>query len=312
MSPVDLNRFRPEVQRKLRRISDLAERIYLVPFLSRRLAFYGGTCLNFVHMENAPRLSLDLDFNFREIQGSDWKPERDRVDDYLKKILMDLGYQADNIKIQASYPLTRFEVWYDTDTGGRDSFKIEIGYQRRLPILTSDTTITWYHPFSGRGIKVLTPVREELFSNKVATLLYRFGYPDHISGRDLFDAYTISQVEFEKKSFMASFVLDSLTRPERRLDEITAELSIEHCIIEGHVEELIFEGPPLPELSGVVSGFINELLDEVRSNWKKLIDDFFIRHIFHPERMVPENILNERIRDHPGILWSLERLKKTK
>ena len=68
MSPVDLNRFRPEVQRKLRRISDLAERIYLVPFLSRRLAFYGGTCLNFVHMENAPRLSLDLDFNFREIQ----------------------------------------------------------------------------------------------------------------------------------------------------------------------------------------------------------------------------------------------------
>lgn len=310
MSPLDLGRFPPEVLEKVSRISDLVERVYLVPFPSRRLAFYGGTCLNFVHMEDAPRLSLDLDFNFRDIQEGDWGEERDMVDDYLKRILEDIGYRVADIKIQATYPLTRFEVWYVTNSGGWDSFKVEIGYQRRLPLLPSDTSITWHHPFSGRGIEVLTPVREELFSNKVATLLYRFGYPDHLSGRDLFDVYTISHANFEKRSFMASFVIDSLTRPERRLDDITAELSIDHSVIEGHVEELIADGPPLSELSDAVSGFLKGLLDEVRRDWKKLIDDFFLRHRFHPEGTVPADILNVRIEDHPGILWSLERLKK--
>ena len=310
MSPLDLGRFPREVREKVNRISDLVERIYLVPFLSRRLAFYGGTCLNFVHMGDAPRLSLDLDFNFRDIQEGDWGKERDKIDDYLKRIIMDLGYQAADIKIQAAYPLTRFEVWYVTDSGGPDSLKVEIGYQRRLPLLPSDTSIAWHHPFSGRGIEVLTPVREELFSNKVATLLYRFGYPDHLSGRDLFDVYTISHANFEKGPFMASFVLDSLTRPERRLDDITAELSIDPSVIEGHVEELIVDGPSLSELSDAVSGFLKGLLDEVRRDWKELIDDFFLRHRFHPEGTVPAGILNMRIGDHPGILWSLERLKK--
>jgi hypothetical protein len=261
-------------------------------------------------MEDAPRLSLDLDFNFRDIQEGDWGEERDMVDEYLKRILVDLGYRAADIKVQATYPLTRFEVWYVTDSGRPDSLKVEIGYQRRLPLLPSDTSIAWHHPFSGRGIEVLSPMREELFSNKVATLLFRFGYPDHLSGRDLFDVYTISHANFEKEPFMTSFVIDSLTRPERRLDDITAELSIDHSVIEGHVEELIVDGPPLSELSNVVSGFLKGLLDEVRRDWKELIDDFFLRHRFHPEETVPAGILNMRIGDHPGILWSLKRLKK--
>ena len=268
MGRFDLGRFPPRVREKIERLSDIAGRIYSVPFLSRRLSFYGGTCLNFVHLGDPARLSLDLDFNFRESPGVDWGEERDKVDSHLKKILWDLGYADEDIRLQASYPLTRMEVWYEPASGGKDSLKLETGYQRRIPILSSDVHMTWHHPVSGRAIEVLTPTREELFSNKVATLLYRFAYPDHISGRDLFDVYTISNGGYERDPFMVSLVLDSLTRPERRLDEIPPELSIERVRVEGSVEELVFDAPPMKEMSEHASEYLKQFIYGLRNNMR--------------------------------------------
>jgi len=310
MSHMDLDHFPPEIQEKIERLFDILSRIYSVRFLSKRLAFYGGTCLNFVHLERAPRLSLDLDFNFRETGSGIWWEEREKVDDILKKIFSDLGYKQDDIRIQASYPLTRFEVWYETTSDGRDSVKVEIGYQRRIPILRDDLVINWYNPFSDRYIEVLTPIREELCANKVATLLYRYEYPGHFSGRDLFDVYTISHMDLDMELFMPSLVVDSLTRPERRLDGIKTDIILENARIEGNVEDLIFDDISLNEISSEVNMFIRKLKDEVQKQWSPLIDDFFELHVFDPDEYISTGVLNDRIREHPGILWSLERLRK--
>ena len=310
MSHMDLDHFPPEIQEKIERLFDILSRLYSVPFLSKRLAFYGGTCLNFVHLHRAPRLSLDLDFNFREIGGVNWWEEREKVDDILKRIFSDLGYEPDDIRIQASYPLTRFEVWYKNTSGGRDSVKVEIGYQRRIPILRNDLVLNWHDPFSDRSIEVLTPIKEELCANKVATLLFRYDYPGHFSGRDLFDAYTISQMELDMKLFMPSLVIDSLTRPERRLDRISTDILLEDARIEGNIEDLIFVDISLNEISSEVNMFIRKLMDEVQKQWSPLIDDLFERHFFDPDECIPKGVLNDRIGEHTGILWSMERLKK--
>ena len=310
MSHMDLDHFPPEIQEKIERLFDILSRIYSVRFFSKRLAFYGGTCLNFVHLERAPRLSLDLDFNFRETGSGIWWEEREKVDDILKKIFSDLGYKQDDIRIQASYPLTRFEVWYETTSGGRDSVKVEIGYQRRIPILRDDLVINWYNPFSDRYIEVLTPIREELCANKVATLLYRYEYPSHFSGRDLFDTYTISRMNLDMELFMPSLVIDSLTRPERRLDKINPDIILEDARIEGNVEDLIFDDISLYDVISEVNRFIRTLMDDVKIQWSPLIDDLFERYKFDPDKYIPKGTLNERIREHPGIKWSLERLKK--
>ena len=249
MLPMDLDLFPLEIHEKIERLFDIASRIYSAPFLSKRLAFYGGTCLNFMYLDRAPRLSLDLDFNFRDTGSGKWWDEREKVDNILKKIFSDLDYEHDKIRIQASYPLTRFEVWYKTTSGGKDSVKVEIGYQRRLPILRNDMVHNWYNPFSDRSMEVLTPVREELCSNKVATLLFRYEYPNHFSGRDLFDAYTISHMDLDMKLFIPSLVIDSLTRPERRLDNIETDILLKDARIEGNVEDLIFTDISLKEVS---------------------------------------------------------------
>jgi len=310
LSLKDLDHFPSEIQEKIERLFDILSRIYSAPFLSKRLAFYGGTCLNFVHLERAPRLSLDLDFNFRDVGSGNWWDEREKVDNIMKKIFSDLYYEHDDIKIQTSYPLTRFEVWYKTASGGRNSVKVEIGYQRRLPILRNDMVLNWHSPFSDRSMDVLTPIREELCSNKVATLLFRYEYPGHFSGRDLFDAYTISGMDLDMELFMLSLVIDSLTRPERRLDRISTEILLEHARIEGNVEDLIFDDISLDEVSFEVSRFLRTLMDEVKTQWSPLIDDLFQRNIFDPNEHISKGILNERIREHPGIMRSIERLKK--
>lgn len=305
-----MDNFPPEVQEKIERLFDILNRIYSVSFLSKRLAFYGGTCLNFVHLERAPRLSLDLDFNFRDTGSGNWWEEREKVDDILKKIFSDLGYEQDDIRIQASYPLTRFEVWYETTSRGRDSVKVEIGYQRRIPILRNDLVLNWHDPFSDRYIEVLTPISEELCSNKVATLLFRYDYPGHFSGRDLFDVYTISQMDLDMELFMPSLVIDSLTRPERRLDGIETDIHLKDARIEGNVEDLIFDDISLNEISSEVNMFIRKFMDEVQKQWSPLIDDFFERQVFDPDEYISKGALNERIREHQGIMWSLERLRK--
>lgn len=40
MSHMDLNHFPPEIQEKIERLFDILNRIYSVPFLSKRLAFW--------------------------------------------------------------------------------------------------------------------------------------------------------------------------------------------------------------------------------------------------------------------------------
>ncbi len=57
---------------KVLRISDFLEDISYVKFLRDRLSLYGGTALNFIHFEEVPRLSVDLDFNYRHIDEGDW------------------------------------------------------------------------------------------------------------------------------------------------------------------------------------------------------------------------------------------------
>ena len=310
MAVADLEGFPSDLREKVLRLADIAQRMYSVPFLSRSLAFYGGTCLNFVHLARTPRLSLDLDFNYREPGPGEWRGERERVDGYIKQVLSDLGYASGDIRIQASYPLTRFEVRYFSASGRKDTVKIETGYLRRVPMLASDVHLEWEHPETGRTIEVLTPRREEMFANKVATLLYRFGYPQHLSGRDLFDVYSIANEDYDEEPFFASFVVDSLTRPEARLHKFSPFLDMTSARVEGNVEDLIVGGPEIEELADRVGGFLQGILEEVGNRYSDVIDVFFDDLVFEPERIAPQGTLNERIEDHPGILWSLERLRR--
>ena len=173
---------------KLLRISDILEDISAIPFLNRRLSLYGGTALNLIHFPQMPRLSVDADFNYRH-QGEerDWGEIRRDIDDAYKQILYAQGYQPRDIRIDASYPLSRFTVHYTNHQGTHDSFKIETGYMHRMPILNKDAHMSFRHLGSDTLHTVTTPQAEEIYANKLVTLLSR------ATPRDLYDVSIIAE-----------------------------------------------------------------------------------------------------------------------
>ncbi len=181
----DRSYFDEKTLEKISRMCDILQRVSSVTYTKERLSLYGGTSLNFLHFKDVPRLSLDIDFNYRDQKTDDWWKERDEIDEIIKRILSDLGYSADNIKVQATHPLTRFTVHYKTKNGQKDSIKIETGYMRRIPIFEEDEIKTLEHLETGQKIELKTPRPEEIFGNKFCTLIYRYKDESQMSSRDL-------------------------------------------------------------------------------------------------------------------------------
>jgi predicted nucleotidyltransferase component of viral defense system len=297
---------------KIYRINDILQKLYTTEYTKKRLTLYGGTALNFLHFKDIPRLSIDIDFNYRDQQQNDWTQERNEIDTILKKILHNLHYDNNAIAIQPSYPLTRFDVGYKTADGGKDSLKIEIGYLRRMPVLSKDILLPFTHLKTGDEFPVQTPQREELFGNKFCTFLYRYGDKNIASSRDLFDTYTISKMKLNTTLFDVTIVIDSLMRKEPRLYNRNPDTIIKNVMIDDQLKNLIRNKYVPSDIKEKSQGFITKHLNNSKDKYKTLIDTFFDHHRFEPTLLKHHNLLNQHIREHPSILWNLKQLEEKK
>lgn len=294
---------------KVSRICDILHRISSVDYTKKRLALYGGTSLNFMHFHDIPRLSLDIDFNYRDQKVEEWWKERDRIDDIIKRILSDLGYSSEKIRIQATYPLTRFILHYKTKRGQKDSIKIEIGYMRRIPVFKEDIKKTFQHIETSREIELKTPRPEEIFGNKFCTLLYRYKDESQISSRDLFDVYQISQQDLEEEMFLTALVIDSLMRPEPRIYRQDVEKMMDAVSLDENVSRLIRKKKIPKDLETISLSFVLRYVSLSKEQYRSMIDTFFDEHKFKPELLNGYSKLHPSIGSHPSILWNLQQLR---
>lgn len=301
--------FDPKTREKVYRMCDVLQHVSAVDYTKERLSLYGGTGLNFLHLREIPRLSLDIDFNYRDQKVENWWKERDEIDNIVKKILSDLGYNDDDIKIQATHPLTRFTVHYETTDGQRDSIKIEMGYMRRIPIFKEDEVRCFDHPETAEEIEIKTPISEELFGNKFCTLLYRYKDDSVISSRDIFDVYNISYQTFDDGLFLDAVVIDSLMRPEPRIYEQDIEKMLDDVSIGENISRLLINRDIPEDLKERCRSFIQKYISLSKDKYKELIDTFYDEHEFKPELFASQNKLNKDISSHPAILWNLKQLK---
>jgi predicted nucleotidyltransferase component of viral defense system len=288
------------------RISDLMQRISQVPFLRDRLSLYGGTALAFVFFPEVYRLSIDIDFNYRHIGEEDWDLVRDQVDNDMKRVLYSLRYEASNLSIDPSYPLGRITVDYISNAGLRDSFKVEVGYMRRIPILRNDQLSNYQHPAGGETFKVLTPRREELFANKWCTMLYRG------SSRDLFDIYKILELPMDGDVFKVCAVVDSLMRGATRLHEIDVNTILRGIPVDSALLNLLRRGRnefSPSEAKERVTKFSERMLSDLTLDQINAINQFQDEAIFKPELIDKKGILNVGIKTHPMILRAIQNKK---
>jgi len=301
--------FNPRDVEKACRISDILEDISAVKFLSERLSLYGGTALTFIHSKDIPRLSIDLDLNYRHKDSIDWGRVRKEIDTRLKDLLYRQGYNKADIAINASYPLTRFTVRYINATGSEDQFKIEIGYMRRTPILKTDTPASFRHIGTQETFKTTTPQKEELFANKWCAMLYRN------TARDVFDVYRITDMKFNPDTFRKCAIIDSLTRTRPKLYDIDPQ-AINRIRLDSTLRNLL-QTERLPELNftKITKGateFTNTQLKTLTNNEKNMIDQFWGKGIFKPELINHKSTFHTNIAEYPAVLWTLKKLRQTK
>jgi len=230
---------------------------------------------------------------------------RDDIDERIKRILYAQGYKEEDLAISASYPLGRMVVQYENHEGLNDSYMIEVGYMRRIPVLHKDIIGTFRHLGTGESIPIKTPEPDELYANKWCTLLYRR------SSRDLFDVYMFSKKGFRQDTFRICALIDSLMRGQPKLYEIDVEEVVESIPVDSALRNLLLKDISqyeFDEMREDVKEFSQEMIRQLTVDERSVIDRFYDDRKFNPEPIDPDGVLNMRIRDHPLIRWALKKL----
>jgi len=301
-----LDGFSPNTIEKMERLCDLLWAIQKSEFISERLSLYGGTALNFIYLDH-PRLSEDLDYNYRHIDKEDWGKIRDKIDKDLKWIIKSLGYKKTDIKINSLYNQCRFHLNYITKTGIKDDIKIEIGYMRRFPNCKQDCIRSFNHLTKRGKIRVMTPIKEELFANKFATMISRSR--TYLNPRDIFDVYSISKEEFDHRLFLELVAIEAMLMDM----SYSAFIQIKECLLNGkplgRIEHLVNDKFVFEDIISKVVAFSLEIIQKI-SEYKldEAIDCFYTSGKLDLKSFRFNDQLHPHLPEHPQLQW----LKKSK
>jgi len=295
--------YAPGIREKIERLSDILLHVSEVSMLKNSLSLYGGTALNFLHLKEAPRVSEDLDFNYRHLTKEDWGAVRTRLDSLIKTILKNLGYARKNIRIQAMYNIGRFHIHYSTKTGTKDSIKIEIGYMRRIPVLKKDVMVRYVHPVTAKNAGLKTPVSEELYANKFCTMLSRGADMPYV--RDVFDVGTISKLRFDKNLFMDIVLVETLLSD---LDLANIKFEALHKSQTKELENLVIGNIDLKEIGNEVLVFTeNTIKEAISRGWVEFSKEFKKSGKIRLDLMSNSDAFHPNIAEHPQLLWLREK-----
>ena len=296
---MELKGYAPDIVEKINRLSVILSAIGDAKLLQEHLCLYGGTALNLLHLKDAPRLSEDLDFNYRQIGDEDWGKKRDEIDHTIKRVLDTLGYANESIKIQPQYNLNRFFVRYENENGKKDLIKIEIGYMRRIPDFIEDVNIDFQHPFFSRTVKILSPKKEELYANKFSTMLSRMKRKPN--ARDVFDVVTISDLDFDWDLFLDIVMLETILMDLRHSEIRFIPLKKDDL---SNLEKLLAIKPDLEIVNRKAITFSNSIITDLEN---RKIKQF--QTTFHKTGNVRLDLLRKpasihpKISIHPQLLW---------
>ena len=295
----------PSQIEKVCRISDILARVSQIPFLRERLSLYGGTALNFIHFSEVHRLSVDMDFNYRH-QGEekDWGEIRAEIDAALKQILSAQGYPDHDIKIDPSYPLSRLTINYINHLDTDDTFKIETGYMRRIPVLTEDSYMNFRHIGTDVQHTIKTPQTEEIYANKLVTLLAR------ATPRDLYDVYKIAETKTDQTKLRKLAIIESFMSLPEPIIGIDIRKTVNTIPLDDRLRTVLRTQQDLDirEIRKKVTAYTKKIIDSITDEEEQCINIFYTEKQFEYKTLKLEKIHPE-INAHPAITRALQQLQ---
>ena len=287
----------------------LLTRIYGNQILKDRLSLIGGAALHLVHSNIYPpqRLTMDVDLNFRNVSTLADKDalyeSRKRIDAEIKTLLLSMGADERDIKIDAKYPLGRFIVRLADKEDNPMKILIEIGYTKRIPLLGDAR-----YPLSQTSVEVTTPVPEELYAGKLAALFSR------ATPRDMFDVWLISQSNIDVESFRKSFIVESLVSLDIPFFQMDIDDLLSSIAFDSGLQNLLpigqYDKDAFNRIRQEVHNFINNLISELSKDEEDGIMKFYNDLVFDRDLLDPSEILHKRVDEYPALTWALKELSQ--
>ncbi len=296
--------FQPDMLEKVLRLERVLDQVGRHPYLQTRLLLKGGTALSLFY-GHAPRLSVDLDFNYiGAVAREAMLEERPEVERALEQIANGEAYSIQ--RAPEEHAGRKFYLNYWNAAGSQDRIEIDLNYMFRVPLAPPSFREGWT-PDRDAPCWARMVGFEEVLAGKLLALL------DRIAARDLYDAASfVSPPSHDSSQFRRLFVALSGMLPKpltaygiERLsaftqDDLDRELTpFLHNTERAMLEDLVSRAgrilDPLLHLAPEEQEYVDRL------QWGE----------FRPELIVlGEPDFLDRLRAHPALLWKVENARK--
>lgn len=304
---------------KVARLATILKEINKDPLLNNSLVFMGGTALNFgIFGDKLPRLSYDLDFNFREPEEQttplDMEKVMNNTHHILQQLFFRLNYPPENVKYKSSFELGQYWIQYRALSGERDILKIEICYSRRIPLLRRKGSRK-DHLVKLKmldNIKTRQPAVEELCGEKIAASIKRK------LSRDVFDIYYIARaVEKGKMDFkvlrkcaLICILYQDIDPREVDWDRMFENISLDNYLQTTLINRKRITGQQFSQIIFNAKNFLKSIYSDFTDTESQYLDKYFKDGKFHPDLIDPEQDLHPYLANQSEIQWVLSKRSK--
>lgn len=299
--------FRPDVLEKVAHLLNLLESLQSHPFLKGKLALKGGTALN-IFIFDVPRLSVDIDLNYVGATEKDAAfQERPDLEKAMQAVFSREGFNVQ--RMPSEHAGGKWLLQYSSSTGQTGNLEVDVNFMFRVPLWpivqrNSKPVGSW----QANSIPVLDV--HEIAAGKLAALLSRK------QARDLFDCHNILRMnDLNTEQLRLTFVLygamnrkdwRTVTREDVDFDSDELARQLIPTLRTTYSKQQKFYAQTLVNecqegLSALLPfeehemRFLNLLLDEGK---------------IEPELLTTESNLQERILQHPLLLWKTQNVRK--
>ncbi|MBI3455323.1 MAG: nucleotidyl transferase AbiEii/AbiGii toxin family protein [Candidatus Rokubacteria bacterium] len=297
--------FRPDTLEKVLRLLRLLDQVTRHPFLGSRLLLKGGTALNLFYAA-APRLSVDLDFNYvGAVDRGQMLRERPEVERAVNQVVMGEDYRVQWGRDE--HAGRKVYLTYVSGLGSPDRIEVDLNYLFRVPLVDPETRPAWT-PDPDFPCEARIVSREEVMTGKLLALL------DRVAARDLYDvaAFAAAPPAYDPSVLRRLFVALSGVLPRalsaynaRHLDRFTQRSMDEDLALmlrSGETPSVETLRARAEALLGQVLGLSPSEAEYVdRIQWGE----------FAPELVAADQPeLLARLRTHPALLWKVENARR--
>lgn len=292
--------FRRDTFEKVVRLKRILEFMNSDEVLSNHLWLKGGTAINLTIFD-FPRLSVDIDMDYTpNDEKAVMEETRQEIDRLLRDYMESEGYVLSD-ESRFMHSLDSYHYNYINAAGNKDMIKIELNYSLRAHIL-APVMVNMIPRIFEEGFSVRTLDPMEIFATKANALLNR------AAARDLYDfSNMIDKGLFEDKRdlFRKCIVFyASVSAPTINKTFDTSEIDrIDFAKIKRELFPVI-EVKANFNLEGMkskVKQYIANLMS-LSPNEKEYLDRFESKE-YMPELLFENEIIINRIKEHPMALW---------